>query len=69
MMSGGPIEGFTKGWACVLGKWGAAHYYTRDQLSYAAALCGVWEVKVGALRDVGTWTKCKRCEAKLGRMD
>lgn len=67
MMSGGPIERFVRGWAVCIGKWGAAHYYERDELSFADALCGVWSVRVGALRDIGTWKKCKRCEAKLQR--
>lgn len=68
MMSGGPIERFTKGWAVRI-SFGShsvkAHYYERDELSYAHTLCGAGSVRTAALRGLGTWTKCKRCEARL----
>jgi len=70
MMSGGPIEGFTKGWAVRISFSGhptKAHYYFRDELSWADALCRNHSVRVGALRGLGSWKKCQRCEAKLKR--
>lgn len=69
MMSGGPLEGFREGWAVKIGFGSkfpsSAHYYVRDELSWADAICGVWSTRVGALRGLGTWKKCKRCEAAL----
>jgi hypothetical protein len=65
MMSGGSIERFTEGWAVKVMGFGKAHYYRRDELSYAHTLCGAGSVRAGALRGLGTWTKCKRCEARL----
>jgi hypothetical protein len=72
MMSGGPIERFTEGWAVsIAGGFGShpkkAHYYTRDELSWADALCGAASVKTGALRGLGNWATCQRCEAALKR--
>jgi hypothetical protein len=72
MMSGGPIERFTKGWAVRVsfGKHPSkAHYYERDQLSWADAICGAHSVRSGALRGLGNWNKCLRCEATLKRME
>jgi hypothetical protein len=70
MMSGGPIEKFTKGWAVRISfssHPSSAHYYERDELSKANALCGAVPVKVAALRGLGSWKKCQRCEAALIR--
>lgn len=67
MMSGGPIEGFKRGWAVVVGRWGAAHYFERDELSWCDTVCGLFSVRANALRGLGTWRKCKRCEAKLAQ--
>jgi hypothetical protein len=70
MMSGGPIEGFTKGWAVRISfSSSVAHYYERDQLSWADAICGAASTRTGALRDLGSWKKCKRCEAALKRRE
>jgi hypothetical protein len=67
MMSGGPIKGFTKGWAVKIFGFGKAHYYERDELSFARPLCGAGLVKVAGLRDIGTWEKCMRCVESLDR--
>jgi len=70
MMSGGPIERFTKGWAVRIGfssHPSKAHYYERDELSFAHTLCGAGSVRVAALRGLGNWTKCKRCIAARER--
>lgn len=68
MMSGGPIEGFREGWAVRI-SFGAhrskAHYYVREELSWADALCAIHSVRATALRGLGSWEKCQRCEAKL----
>jgi hypothetical protein len=72
MMSGGPIEGFRKGWAVRISFSShppVAHYYERDELSWADAACGAPSTRVGALRGLGSWTKCKRCEAALARSE
>lgn len=72
MMSGGPIEGFTKGWAVRVSFSShptVAHYYKRDELSWADAICGAPSTRTGALRGLGNWTKCKRCEASLDRQN
>lgn len=70
MMSGGPIERFTKGWAVRI-RFGShptkAHYYVRDELSWANAACKAHSVKVAALRGLGNWKKCMKCEAALKR--
>lgn len=69
-MSGPPIECFTREWA-VRVSFGShpsvAHYYVRDQLSWVYAVCGAPSARAGALRGLGTWKKCKRCEAKLAK--
>ena len=71
MMSGGPIEGFKNGWAVRI-SFGShptkAHYYERDQLSWCDAICGAPSTRPAALRGLGTWEKCKRCEAALSRL-
>jgi len=68
MMSGGPIEGFREGWAVKISfrsHPSVGHYYTRDELSLAEATCDSHVVRVAALRDLGTYRKCQRCETKL----
>lgn len=68
MMSGGPLERFVRGWAVRISFSShprKAHYYERDELSYAHALCGAGSVRVAALRGLGSWVKCKRCKTKI----
>lgn len=65
MMSGGPIEKFTEGWAVRLFNWGAAHYYVREQVGLAKPLCRLEEVPVAALRGLGGWRQCKHCLRRL----
>jgi ABC-type tungstate transport system permease subunit len=70
MMSGGPIQGFRRGWAVRIvfsSTPHKAHYYERDELGMADALCGAHSARVATLRDIGTWTKCRRCEAVLSK--
>lgn len=70
MMSGGPIDGFRKGWAVRIG-FGShprkAHYYERDEIGWCDAICRNHSVKAAALRGLGNWTKCIKCEAALAR--
>lgn len=69
-MSGGPIERFTKGWAVRISFRSfpsVGHYYDRDEASLADAACGTHSAPVSALRGLGTFPKCKRCEAALAR--
>lgn len=72
MMSGGPIEGFIKGWAVRI-SFGShpakAHYYERDELSWADAVCGAPSTRTDALRGIGNWRKCQRCEVALKRRE
>lgn len=68
MMSGGPIERFTEGWAVRISFSShptKAHYYRRDELSWVDAICGAPSAKAAALRGLGTWEKCQRCERRL----
>lgn len=70
MMSGGPIERFTKGWAVRLrfsSHPSKGHYYERDELSFVDALCGAGSARAAELRGLGSWPKCKRCETALAR--
>jgi len=70
MMSGGPIERFTKGWAVRISFSShpqKAHYYRRDGASRADTLCGQVPFMVASLRGLGDWVKCKKCEAILGK--
>ena len=63
MMSGGPMRKFTEGWAVKLFSWGSAHYFTRDGAGLAKAACGAQSAPVAALREAGTWKRCRRCSA------
>lgn len=68
MMSGGPIEGFREGWAVRISMGShrsKAHYYVREELSWADAACKTHSVRATALRGLGSWEKCQRCEAAL----
>lgn len=70
MMSGGPLERFTKGWAIRISFRSfpsVGHYYERDQASFANAACGTHSVRTSALRGLGSFPKCKRCEAALAK--
>lgn len=64
MISEGPLVKFTEGWAVPVFKWGAAHYYERDGVGLAKAVCGAGEVRVALLRGLGSWAQCKRCLKK-----
>jgi hypothetical protein len=65
MMSGGPIEKFTEGWALRIFSWGAAHYYVREGAGLAKPLCRSEEVPAGFLRGLGNWRQCKNCLRRL----
>ena len=72
MMSGGPIEGFKRGWAVRISfssHPSKAHYYERDELSWVDAICGAPSARAGALRGLGSWQKCVRCEAVLAKRE
>lgn len=69
MMSGGPIEKFTEGWAVRIFGWGKAHYFKRDGLDFARPICGAPSALPALLRGLGTWKKCARCEGALGRSE
>ena len=68
MMSGGPFEKFTEGWAVKIGGWGRAHYWKRKDVGGASPVCGTYgSVRVAALRGAGTFKRCKGCESRLAK--
>lgn len=66
MMSGGPIEKFTEGWAVKIFGFGKGHYYKRDGAGLAYPVCGGDGVPSAQLRGIGTWKLCQRCEKITG---
>lgn len=70
MMSGGPIEKFSEGWALqvlpITGSRRKAHYFKREGVGPAIPICSSVGIPAGALRGAGNWTKCTRCELKAG---
>lgn len=66
MMSGGPIQKFTEGWAVKVFGFGKGHYFKRNGVGLAKPVCGGSEVAVSGLREIGTWKTCERCEKIMG---
>ena len=66
MMSGGPIEKFTEGWAVKIFGFGKGHYYKRVGVGLAYPVCGGDGVPAAMLRGIGTWKLCQRCEKITG---
>jgi len=68
MMTGGPIEKFTEGWAVnVYSQQRKAHYWTRDGVGVARTKCSRKQVAVGALREAGSYEHCRNCSLVFGR--
>lgn len=66
MMSGTRVAHFKEGWAV----WPfphpkVAHYWRREGLGLADAICGGASKPAGMLFGAGDWTRCARCQAKL----
>ncbi|MBI4695512.1 MAG: hypothetical protein HY749_15960 [Gammaproteobacteria bacterium] len=67
--SGGQFENFRAGWATNVDPdhyIAKAHYYRRENTSYAVSLCG----RRGAARwlyGAGNWPRCRKCAALASR--
>lgn len=68
MMSGGPILKFKSGWAVALFAGRRAHWFVRSSVSaMAGPICGQSRAVVAALREPGTFKRCKTCERLLSK--
>lgn len=67
MMSGPPVNKFTKGWALPTFAWGRAHFYVRADMGSCASLCGRSAALAGRLLLSGSWTRCKACELAVAK--
>lgn len=65
-MSAMQLRGFTKGWAIVIGNFGAGHYFRRIGMTdEVISSCGIRST-VPAMYGIGTWTPCRKCRRKHG---
>jgi len=65
MLTGPRVSKFTEGWALPIMSWGVAHYFKRDGLGPAIALCSGKSIRAGGLFEAGLRPRCKNCEKRL----
>lgn len=72
MMTGGPFENFSEGWAVnVFADHRKAHFWKIDEdddPTIMRTMCSRRRSLVGALRAPGTYEKCRLCSTVYGRV-